>query len=143
MVGLPSPRVTSCVRPAVALDGFGPGTSMTTRQTVLLVAAGGMIGTALRIGLAVALDGVGLPVATAVVNLAGSAFLGYLLGRSVDPAVRALLGVGLAGSVTTFSTLMAESISLGAWGVVYLVLSVLLGVALVRAGWAIGRARRP
>lgn len=71
---------------------------------------GGALGTAIRYGLGLVGEAA---VMTAVVNLTGALALGWLLGRlglrDDAPASRArlLLGAGLLGSYTTYSTLAA------------------------------------
>lgn len=86
-------------------------------MTPLLVVLGAMAGAPLRLlaeRLAVARRGPGSVVGTAVVNVAGSALLGLLLGLADVPAgVLALLGAGFCGTLTTFSTLGADVVRLG------------------------------
>jgi fluoride exporter len=88
-------------------------------DAVLLVAAGGLVGTLARYGLA-ELDPTPAghwPWATFVANLAGAFVLGLLLellalsgpdhgGRQ---RIRLLLGTGFCGALTTFSTLAVET----------------------------------
>lgn len=84
-------------------------------MTPLLVALGALIGAPLRL-LALrraARDG-GDPVrGTLLVNVAGSAVLGGVLGLSRAPdVVVALVGVGFCGTLTTFSTFGADVMGL-------------------------------
>jgi CrcB protein len=81
---------------------------------VLLAAAvfvGGMAGTLARAGVAEALHagGSAFPWATLLVNVAGAALLGWtavaLTGHSVR---RHLVGTGVCGALTTFSTFQLE-----------------------------------
>ena len=81
------------------------------------VFAGGSAGALARYGLGLWLEPVGgIPVATVAANLAGSAILGVLAGLSAGRAGRgvawALLGVGFAGALTTFSTFAWESLGI-------------------------------
>ncbi len=85
---------------------------------------------------------------TATVNLAGSLLLGVLVGwaggRTASTDVQLLVGVGLLGGFTTFSTWVVQGFGLldasrYAAAAGYLVGSVLLGVAGVWFGLAIGR----
>jgi fluoride exporter len=87
--------------------------------TVLLVLLGGMIGAPARYLIDRAIqtrrDSV-FPWGTLTVNVAGSALLGFLLGAHQhlglgSPAV-ALLGTGLCGGLTTFSTFGYETLRL-------------------------------
>jgi len=50
----------------------------------------------------------GAPTATALVNVAGAALLGLVAGWGDDPALL-VLGGGLLGGMTTFSTWMVEA----------------------------------
>jgi CrcB protein len=108
------------------------------------VALGALVGAPLRLfaeRTAVARRGRGSVLGTLVVNVAGSAVLGVLLGlRDVSPAVLAVVGTGFCGSLTTFSTygsdvvrLVQERAVLRA--VVYLAGSLVLGLAVAAAGW--------
>ncbi len=117
-------------------------------MTPLLVALGALAGAPLRLladRVAVARRGPGSVLGTLVVNVAGSALLGVLLGlRNVSPAVLALVGTGFCGALTTFSTfgydvvrLVEERALLRVAG--YLLGTVLLGIAAAAAGWALAR----
>ncbi|MET3767972.1 CrcB protein [Marisediminicola sp. UYEF4] len=84
----------------------------------LLTAAAGGVGAALRF----VLDGVirsrvsTLPIGTLVINVSGSFVLGLVtalaLGRVVPPEALTVLGVGLMGGFTTFSTASFETVRL-------------------------------
>jgi fluoride exporter len=86
---------------------------------VLAVLAGGMIGAPARYLVDRAIqarhDSV-FPWGTLVINLAGSAVIGFLLGAQrhlgLPPAAFALLGTGLCGGLTTFSTFSYETLRL-------------------------------
>ena len=102
-------------------------------------AAGGLARAALERGWPS--DGHGWPWVTFAVNVAGTAVLAVVLGH-LDvrrPATFAtpLLGPGLCGALTTFSTLQLEALVLvhehhAALGVVYALGSVAAGVATAR-----------
>ena len=92
---------------------------MTALGTALLVCAAGGLGAAGR----VLLDDLirrrvrsTYPVATAVVNLSGSLLLGLLaglvLGRALSTQWQIVLGTGLLGGYTTFSTASFETVRL-------------------------------
>ena len=74
-------------------------------MTALLVAVGAGVGAALRFLVARAVAG---PRGTLAVNVAGCLALGALLGA--PPAAWALLGVGVCGGLTTFSTYAVEAV---------------------------------
>jgi len=86
---------------------------------ILAVLAGGMIGAPARYlvdrFIQARRDTV-FPWGTLAVNLAGSLVLGFLLGAQrhlgLPPAAFALLGTGLCGGLTTFSTFSYETLRL-------------------------------
>jgi CrcB protein len=84
-----------------------------------------------------------LPVGTLAVNLSGAFLLGLLAGAAVEGDARLLLGAGLLGSYTTFSTWMVETQRIEEAGrpriaVTNIVLSIALGLGAVALGHAIG-----
>lgn len=84
---------------------------------VILVALAGGLGTALRLvidGVVRSLVGARLPWGTLLINVAGSAGLGALLGSGAGAGAEAtsVLGTGLLGGFTTFSTASFESAAL-------------------------------
>ena len=95
------------------------------------VAAGGAVGAVVRHLLASApwgpLRGI------LVANTAGAAVLGALVALVDDPLVLLLLGTGLCGALTTWSTLAVQAAELGRGApgraAAYLVVSVVLGLA--------------
>lgn len=85
------------------------------------------------------------PLGTFVVNLTGGFLLGGLTGLSVTGEPLLAFGTGLLGGYTTFSTWMVEAQRLGEdgeWGLMslYLLGSMLAGLAATGAGWLIGGA---
>jgi CrcB protein len=125
------------------------------------VAVGGVAGALARAGISVAIphsDAAAWPWATFVTNLLGCLVLGVVLdwvdGRHDTWAIsnprrarlaRPLLASGLLGGFTTFSTFSVETYGLlrsGADGAAigYVVASVVLGVAMVAIGRALGSA---
>jgi fluoride exporter len=84
------------------------------------------------------------PAGTLAVNLSGAFLLGLLAGAAVEGDARLLLGAGLLGSYTTFSTWMVETQRIGEAGkhriaVLNVVLSAGLGLAAAALGWFLGR----
>jgi len=85
-------------------------------MSTLLVALGGALGTALRYGCAVSLGrafGTAFPYGTLAVNLIGSFLLGVIAevfsGASVAGTdLRLILGVGVMGGFTTYSSFNLE-----------------------------------
>ena len=85
------------------------------------------------------------PTGTLAVNVTGSFALGVLVGLSVTGDLMLVLGTGLLGGYTTFSTWMFESERLGEHGEarllwLNLVGSTLAGVAAAGLGWLLGAA---
>ncbi|MEZ4280391.1 MAG: CrcB family protein [Myxococcota bacterium] len=119
------------------------------------VAFGGALGAASRSGVASLLAGVGGGggglVATQAVNLAGAFALGLLLGTleaiGPRPRLRAFLGIGVLGSFTTYSTLVAEARAIAeatspGVALAFLLASVALGLAAFVAGGTLARRGR-
>jgi fluoride exporter len=121
-------------------------------QIELAIFAGGVIGALARAGLDrwFVFGGYGLPWATFVANVAGTAALGYFATRlqeRLPPSTfrRPLLGTGFCGALTTFSTFQIEVISLihrghVALALAYLLATVVVGLVTVQA--AIAQTRR-
>ena len=116
---------------------------------VLLVFAGGAVGSALRYVTdrwVQSRHALRFPLGTLTVNLAGSFVLGLVSGGVAHAGwssqVQALLGTGFCGGLTTFSTFSVETVELLGGRLTtraagYVVLSVGLGVALAALGWAL------
>ena len=116
-----------------------------TWRELLAVVIGGMLGTAARLTIDTLLPhgDRDFPVSTLVINMVGSFALGLLVARvwpSAAPWLRAGLGVGLLGSFTTFSALAVSTVTLGfGWtALLYVALSITLGLAAAFAGLRIG-----
>lgn len=87
------------------------------------------------------------PFGTFVVNLSGSFVLGLLTGLAVHGDALLVFGTGLLGAYTTFSTWMVEAQRLGEdgrWATMWLYLlgSMVAGLAIAGLGWLIGEAIR-
>jgi CrcB protein len=117
----------------------------------LAVAAGGLAGTELRYGLGLVFpDAAGaVPWTTLVINVAGSFVLAALTSLWIARPhtafwLRAGLGPGLLGAFTTFSAVVFSIDQLARAGehpvwLIYLGLSLLLGLGAAAAGWRTGR----
>ncbi|GGI85498.1 fluoride efflux transporter CrcB [Shewanella gelidii] len=88
-------------------------------NNILFVALGGSIGAVLRYLISlfmIQVCGSGFPFGTLVVNIVGSFLMGvvYALGQvsHLSPEIKALVGVGLLGALTTFSTFSNETLLL-------------------------------
>jgi fluoride exporter len=113
----------------------------------LLVAVGGAIGTLLRAVVTIP-ELASVPWDTLAVNLTGTALLGLLMGAAqVKPAVAAsvpFIGVGILGSLTTFSALSVEMVNLIVNGdpltaAAYITMSLVGGLGLGMLGLRVGR----
>ncbi|PPG60934.1 hypothetical protein C5C69_08625 [Rathayibacter sp. AY1C7] len=125
-------------------------------SAILLVAAGGAVGTAARAAIGAALPPLGVvPVATLAVNLPGAFLLGLLLEalarRGPDEGgrrtLRLLLGTGVLGGFTTYSTFSLDTVALleGGHVVEYLLYTggtLVLGVLAAALGIAVAGRRR-
>lgn len=85
----------------------------------------------------------GAPLGTLTVNVIGSFLLGLMSGLAPasfpPPVLRVALATGFLGSLTTFSTFELETAGLFGdgrfgWGAIYVVASVLLGLAALLLG---------
>lgn len=107
-------------------------------NNLLLVALGGSIGAVFRYLISIFMIqvfGSSFPFGTLLVNVLGSFLMGviYALGQMshISPELKALIGVGLLGALTTFSTFSNETLLLmqeGDW--LKAVLNVVLNLSL-------------
>jgi fluoride exporter len=123
------------------------------RREIAAIFVGGAIGALARYGLAEALphDAGTWPWATFAVNIAGALALGYLTTRlqeRLPPTAyrRPLLGTGLCGALTTFSTMQVELLQMlddGRAGLAagYAAASISAGVLAIAATTNVVRAR--
>jgi fluoride exporter len=82
------------------------------RRTVTLVAAGGVIGALARYGLGLAFPVApgAFPWTTFAINVSGCLLIGLLISLvGTHPALRPLLGTGVLGGYTTFSTYIVDA----------------------------------
>lgn len=129
-----------------------PHGQLASPSVLLAVSLGGMIGSLGRYGVAevVPTASDGWPWATFTVNITGCLAIGLLMvalleaATSPHPLARPLLGVGLLGGWTTFSSFAEDTRALdGGSGlgiaVGYLLASVVFGLLAVAAGIAVAR----
>jgi CrcB protein len=138
---------------APALRGRPPSRPRLARRAgrlYLAVGCGAALGSLMRFAIGHAAAALGAPgyAATLVVNLAGSALIGFIAaiagpdGRLLlSPALRHFLMTGVCGGLTTFSALSLDTLTLfSGHGVLasaaYLAASVLLSLAAAWAGFA-------
>lgn len=118
----------------------------------LLVFVGGGLGSLLRYGLGrvlpATLNGAAFPLSILAVNVLASAALGYLMGwvsaRPGHEAWRLLLGVGVCGGLSTFSSFSQDNLMLlqqGRTGAALLNITLnVVGCLLASAGgWVLGK----
>lgn len=116
-------------------------------MTVLLVAAGGVIGVVARYALGTTVTPDTLPWMTVAINTAGSLLLGVLtaVGGGMPSETQIALAVGVLGGFTTFSTFSVDALTLiqagrGGNALLYVLASVLLGIGAAAVGHYLGRA---
>jgi CrcB protein len=118
---------------------------------VLAVAAGGLVGSAVRggIGMVVLPSWGGFPTTTAAINLTGSFLLGFYLARRERSVTRPkslhFWAIGMLGAFTTFSTFSVELLRLivdgeGLLATGYLTVSVIGGLIAAITGQRSGAA---
>lgn len=123
-------------------------------REVAAVAAGGMIGTGLRLTLDMVIPhgDTDFPLSTLLINVVGSFALGAMVAtlwrRANTPNwLKVGLGSGTVGSFTTFSALIVSLLTEaqhGEWmlAVLYLLLSLVLGFGAALLGLSLGRRPR-
>jgi fluoride exporter len=122
-------------------------------KSVVAVLVGGVLGSALRLGIDALLPhgGATFPLGTFVANLVGSFALGLLVARVWPTAsdwLKAGLGPGLLGSFTTFSALAVSAVELTVNGVgwsaaLYVAASLVGGISAAATGLRLGSPRVP
>jgi CrcB protein len=120
---------------------------------LLLVGAGGALGSIARHGIGMAIARLSparvVPYATMTVNLTGCLVIGALAGLiasqrlTMTPEVRAFVFVGLLGGFTTFSSFGLDTFTLAQGGragtaAMSVAIQVVAGCALVAVGYAAG-----
>ena len=125
-----------------------------TLRRLLLVIAGGMLGTAARLGIGLLIPNAGLlPVGTLVANVVGALLIGVLAARlpfdrlrDRGGDIRVFLGTGILGGFTTYSAFAVGSVQL--WtdapllAVLYVVMTLGIGLAAAVLGMRWGKTKR-
>ncbi len=119
---------------------------MTTLRAAALVFVGGAVGGTLRllIGQAIPADAGHVPWAIVAINLVGSAVLGFVVARGqarVTWRLFPLIGPGLLGGFTTFSSLAALTWATdvsASTGLIVLAATMIGCVLAAAGGWALG-----
>ncbi|GAA1915830.1 fluoride efflux transporter FluC [Nocardioides hwasunensis] len=108
-------------------------------MTALLVAVGAAVGAPLRYVLA-RLDG-GFPTGMLVVNAVGSGLFGLFAALSLDEATWALLGTGLCGGFTSFSSFAVQAVERSPRDATsYVVATTVASIGACAIGWWLGIA---
>lgn len=118
---------------------------------ILIVGAGGFIGAILRylVGMIPLNQADGFPIKTLCINIIGSFVIGLVAAYSVknsecSQSLQLFLKVGVCGGFTTFSSFALETSNLVNkgnmfWAIIYICLSVILGVTAVYVATALVR----
>ncbi len=119
---------------------------------VILVFVGGAIGAMAREFLMLGVPNLsdGFPMAILVANVVAAFLLGLVTGlhkrRAVSDDVNTMVGTGIMGGLSTFSSfvygsfvLMSASVSAAAVAILYLLVSLALGYGAVRLGLRLGQ----
>ena len=107
------------------------------------VALGGTVGATLRWAVLDVVGGAPFPWPVLLINLVGCTVLGLLIGLEVPRSTRLLLGAGLCGGLTTFSTFSVEAAQMlraddTTLAVAYILCSVVGGLIAIVAGRTAG-----
>jgi fluoride exporter len=118
-------------------------------KNFLLVGVGGFVGSMLRYATSLIFKESSFPLATFVVNIVGSFFIGWIVSMviknpSASSQLKLLWATGLCGGFTTFSAFTAEGIHLLQQQrytifLLYFTASILLGLAAAWAGMALAK----
>ena len=150
--GLAAGHPAAAVSPAPRRARLAPPRA--DRRELAAIFAGGALGTLLRAALAEAFPhpATAWPWPTFGVNIAAAFLLGYFVTRlqerlPLSAYRRPLLGTGLCGGLSTFSTMQVEilkMISAGAWGLAagYAAASIAAGYAAIHLATALVRRVR-
>ena len=119
-------------------------------KSIALAGIGGAVGSIVRYIFSIVINkhfSGSFPLATFIVNMSGCLLIGFLIGyfyKHPQEHLKLLLVTGLCGGFTTFSAFSSENLTLIQNGLtinafLYILLSVLLGVALVWLGTVLAK----
>jgi len=117
---------------------------MLTIKNILLVGLGGMIGTILRYSIVMLLGQNTFPLATFLINIAGSFIIGIIFGITLHTSggnwVKLFFATGICGGFTTFSAFSIENVELLQQekylvAATYITGSIVFGIAAAFAGF--------
>ncbi|MDV6378056.1 CrcB family protein [Sporosarcina sp. GW1-11] len=108
----------------------------------LAVGCGGILGALLRYECSTWLNQRSLPYGTLLVNSVGCFFIGWIIGMELPTEWTLFWATGVAGALTTYSTLMKEIWTYWIEGrkgraVLYTILTFGLGIGLVYSGYSL------
>ncbi|MDO5723030.1 MAG: CrcB family protein [Flaviflexus sp.] len=110
------------------------------------VAVGGAIGAALRFGILTLIPFADWPLATFLTNMAGCLILGFVTAAvfpDAHPRLKLLIGTGLLGGFTTYSTFMVETLHLSTpLAFSYVAATIIIGLGAAHLGLSWGERRR-
>ena len=120
-------------------------------KNILIVGFGSFVGGIARYLTYLLIDkrlGGSLPINTFIVNIIGSLILGIIAGliikNQINDSTRLALAVGFCGSYTTFSTFALDNMQLlnqkPTTAFIYIIASVVIGIAAVFMGFYIGKS---
>lgn len=117
-----------------------------TKRQLILIASGGAVGATLRWAVSTLGPEGSFPWMTLLVNLAGCGLLGWVVASTTQRDVKALIGIGFCGGLTTFSTmsleialLLRDGKALVSWA--YLISSVIFGLVAFGIGRLVASIR--
>ncbi len=117
-------------------------------NNIILVGAGGALGSMMRYGTSIIIGSRIFPLATLTVNIAGSFIIGILLGLSSKNSLSdfgwKFLAVGVCGGFTTFSAFSLEGFKLLQQQkyfifLMYILVSITAGLLFTYAGYLISK----
>ncbi|MBS45210.1 MAG: fluoride efflux transporter CrcB [Nocardioides sp.] len=104
---------------------------------LLLVAVGAAVGAPVRYVVGSLLDGRGWPLGTFAVNVVGSLLLGVFSALALGGHPAALLGTGLCGGLTTYSSFAVQTVRLGQGAAGYAVATIGASLAAAYVGFVL------